>query len=149
MQLRHPVVSYVLNAIVCVFVTFIAARAISLFMVNVAMEADGSDAGRALFAMLITYSMKFSIPIAILNALFISPFIALNRDMDSNLITPIFSNLIALGILILSVPFLSMLAGTFTPIEGWTVFFYAPFVIPPLIIGSLFYSYCKVILLKI
>lgn len=150
MEKDHPILLYALKALGCALVTFAIARYLSNCLVNSIMSVEGgSDAGRATFGLFCYMSRSFSIPLAVLNALVFSPLVARNLEMDPNFPSAIWVNIKALGFLIIAGPFIAIALGSLPFLDWWVILFYSPILVPPLIVGSLFYSFYKVMTLSI
>ena len=142
---KSPVIS-------CVLTTIIATLLWSFCIIYIAASSGGSGAGIALLVMVFYLSLFASIPLGILNAYVISPFIARTLNMNSHFYTPILYNLLALVPLIAAIACIVMMSSFFPCSFGGSLNFFllslSPFLIPPLFAGSLMYSLRKLHLLK-
>ena len=146
-----PLFVYALAAFTSALTTIIAVFVWSFFIVY-STENGGSDAGRVTLGQFCILCMYAAVPCGILNALIISPSIALPLNMKSKFYTPVLLSFIGLLILTSSVVMIYLISAYLpSDISGHLNFyllFLSPFLIPPLIVGSLAYSYCKLILLR-
>jgi hypothetical protein len=133
-----------LPAIICAVATILTGL-VWPFVLYSAKYAAGSDVGRVFFAGILLLGVFAAIPLGLLNALIISPIIARPLNIRSDSCQPIIVNFKALMILVFGLAFLVGLSYFVPYLANWNFFFMfvTPFLMPPLFIGSLAYSFCK------
>lgn len=149
--MRSPAYIYLISAFVCAFTTVISGL-LSSFVLSNAVNEGGSDAGGIVLVYMWFMGMFATIPLSILNGLVISPIIAHRLSSGSNFYASISTNFKALLIVIAGIGFVVVvslfLPNLIDPQFKFYLFIWSVFLVPPLIMGSLVYSFCKVRLLR-
>ena len=134
---------FVIMASACALSTSIVCIAINEYLVHNIGNLGGSDAGNALVGGLILRITRYAaIPLGIINALIVSPLIAWPLTAKSWILSPILWNTLAVLVVIGAIMF-GMTSG-----YGFYLIFIVPYWALPMVVGSLVYSYCKLLMVR-